>query len=128
MYASGSKVSGGHTITYRGTVDNPDFTEGNLTIDGSYHELDLSSIIPVGSFAALITINVKCNAVGDSIALIHPGDSGNERSVFKTQVNVLNKYSSGYGIVFCDTSRIIKYKVSTGVTVLQIHICGWIMV
>lgn len=126
MFASGSKVSGGHTIVYRGTVANPDFEAGDLTRDGSYHELDLSSIIPVGSFAALITTRVKCNAVGDYITLIHPDDSGNERSAFWTEVNVLNKYGSCYGIVFCNAARIIKYKVTAGVTILQVHICGWI--
>jgi len=128
MYASGSKISGGHIIVYRGTVPKPDFEAGDITIDGAYHDLDLSGIIPAGSFAALISTNVKCNAVGDTMVLIHPDDSANERSTFKTQVNVLNKYSSGYGIVFCNTSYIIKYKVTAGVTVLQIHICGWIIV
>ena len=126
MYASGSKISGGHIIVYRGTVPNPDYEAGDITIDGAYHELDLSSIIPAGSFAALITVRVHCNAVGDYIMLIHPDDSSNERSVFRTEVNVLDKYHSEFGIVFCNTSRIIKYKVAAGVTVLQIHISGWI--
>lgn len=70
--------SAGDKFVDRGNVTPVDFSAGSLTADGSWHELDLSSIIPVGtklvmlrtSMIAIATIGVlkvKKNGLANDI-------------------------------------------------------------
>lgn len=67
----------GGMITYnRGDVDNADFNKTTLTADGSYHDLDLSSIIPAGTKFVQLEVSIIGFAAGKDVRFKEKGYTG----------------------------------------------------
>jgi len=121
-------ISGrGHRYYDRGDPLIYDFTGINFIKDGTWHDLDLSNIVPGGAVAVVLTVVMNANAPGKYIQFRKNGNT----NTLNTHINytlVENVIHYSMGIVACDTNRIIEYKViSTDVITINVCVCGWFL-
>ncbi len=109
----------------RGDPSAWDFQLANLTTNGTWIDLDLSSIIPVNTKAVLLHVSIADDAAGNYIEFRKNGNTnGVSRAMLFTQVS--NIYTSGDLIVFCDNNRKIEYlATNTTFTGIYITVKGW---
>ncbi|GAH04535.1 unnamed protein product, partial [marine sediment metagenome] len=76
----------------RGDPATDDANEGNLTTDGEWHDLDLSSIAPAGTTAVLLRVSVQDDAASSYVVFRKNGNSNSyANALIRTQVaNVQN--------------------------------------
>jgi hypothetical protein len=110
----------------RGDPSAVDFAHGALTINGAYHNLDLSSIVPAGAKAVLIRLTLANATSGVYFRMRENGNS-----------NTFNNFgyviptSSGPGqsvsaVVACDTDRVIEYAIeNSGSWSIGLTVGGW---
>jgi hypothetical protein len=129
MWASGKKVVGGAaggTFVDRGDPAAVDFNAGSLTEDSAWHDLDLSSIVPVGAKAVLLRVGI---AHGESIAktfYIRENGNSNMGNVFTILTNVVGTWIYGDCIVALDSNRKAEYKFDSGGTWYSaVTVGGW---
>jgi len=119
-------LNAGHQLVFRGFTDNPDWQAGDLDIDSVTHTLDCSGKVPVGTIAILFTVNLKSSAAGKEMAIYPPADTS-QRLGLHIRTQVINKFNSGYGLVFCNSAREVRYIVDLNVTTLQLSVAGWVI-
>jgi hypothetical protein len=108
----------------RGDPSDWDFTDATLTADGSYHELDLSSIVPAG--ATFIVARF-------SMSYFTPGSAGMFRKLGHTGgMNVSVRATQSANIVFADDilvevseDRKIEYRFSSNPNSIYFSVRGW---
>lgn len=112
-------------FTDRGDPAAADWTKDTLTADGAFHDLDLSSIVPAGAKAVLISITVKDDAAGSRVLLRKNGNSNSWNvGVATTQVANLRHFEDV--VIPCDTNRVIEYELTNTVwTEIYFLIKGW---
>lgn len=108
----------------RGNLGGNDYDEGDLTEDGTWRELDISSKIPVGTQVVLFKVGIKYNAVNKHFYLRKNG--------YTTGVNagwvpsgVADQWSAGDIIVGVDGDRKVEYYADAGPTSITLNIKGW---
>jgi len=122
---SWSTPAGGMTYVNRGDPSDWDFTVSNFTRDDTWRDLDLSSIVPAGAVAVTLSCVIKANATGKYVIFRKKGNT-NLVNVLREETLVANLDHYFMGIVFCDTNRIIQYRViSTAVGTLNVCVGGW---
>lgn len=109
----------------RGDPAVPDLNTGDLDKDGTWHTLDLSSVVPAGAKAVHLYLILFDDAVGSLISFRKNGNNFNSNiSVMSTTVASVIEY----GEIICalDSGRNLQYKVSN-VTWLAITVTikGW---
>jgi hypothetical protein len=111
-------------FTPRGDIPSWDFVVGDLTTDGNWNDLDLSSIVPSGAVAVLLHIQLNEDAVR-VVAFRRNGDPYNQpRSRIGVHVASVLQYQDL--IVQCDPSRVIEYKADNATwTGISIAVRGW---
>ena len=65
----------GHKFVDRGDPSELDFTLANFTLDDTWRELDLSSIIPIGTIAVFISLVVQNTDLGKLFSLRKAGNN-----------------------------------------------------
>lgn len=109
----------------RGDPSANDFTQATLTVDGAWHDMDLSSIVPVGTKAVLLGGLIRDDAVGNSVMFRENGNTNayNVERVFTQVANVTLGYTT---IVACDTNRVIEYRfVEADFDIAYVNVKGW---
>lgn len=115
----------GVKLVNRGDPESADFTKVDLTTDGNWHELDMSSVIPKGAIAAVLAVRVLDDGVGNSLT-IRPKAHSYPYHRFRNYQDTINQASSEQGIVFFDTDRAIEYLGSNvEFTSIEITVIGW---
>lgn len=123
----GSQLTNITTFTQRSS-SGYDFSDTTLTIDGAFHDLDLSSIVPLGAKAVLLHIQLRhtAPAVGLYVAFRKNGETNAYDSMYcYPQVANLDIF---FNIaVSCDTNRVIEYYVINTATwsVITVTVKGW---
>lgn len=114
-----------YSFTDRGDASSVDFAVGDLTTDGNWNDLDISSIIPNEAKAVLLSLKVQDNAAGSQVLFRVKGNSNAYNiSGIITQV-------SGVDIIQdlicpCDTDRTLQYKASNlTFDTIDITVKGW---
>jgi hypothetical protein len=103
-----------------------DFTKTDFTTDGTWRDLDLSSLVPLGATHVLIRLAVEATSVNWAVHLRGKGSSstvgtGGARSQVSGVVNE-NAF-----IVPCDSSRVIQYSGTNGSwSGIWLSVQGWI--
>ena len=109
----------------RGDPVDYDFQVGDLTTDGAWHDLDLSSIVPEGATLVHLRILVMDGLTVQLLYIAEKGNSNAANSLF-VQTQVANIVSFNEGIVKLDSSRVVQYKASnTTWTTMNIVVRGW---
>lgn len=100
-----------------------DFDVGDLTTDGDWHSLDLSSI--VGKHETLVKLFVQVNdGAVDSSIRFRPYGSTNFMGVCRTQV--IDVYNDAHIECKTDSEGVIEYKASdVTFTAINITVTGW---
>jgi len=104
-----------------------DFTLGDLTTDGAWHELDLGGIVPVGAHAVNMIVSVSDNLANQAFTLRKNGNiNSKNRLKVNTQVSNIPQYA--VGMVACDNNRKIEYTAAnTTWGVIRIVVGGWLI-
>ena len=109
----------------RGDPAAYDFAKEDLTIDGAWHDLDLSGIVPVCAKAVLLIGHVEGNAVDWKMNFREKGNVNevNHADMETIRANVTRHRSL---IVAVDTNRVIQYNADNEAwTHLDLAVRGW---
>lgn len=118
---------GGGIYVDRGDPTGFDITQATLTMDSAWHDLNLSSI--VGSNAALVHLRVVVsdNTIGSRIRFRENGNS-NVYNVSTARAQAVNNANDDDIWVVCDSSGIIEYESTAGITSIVITVAGWSLI
>lgn len=109
----------------RGDPASVDFDVGDITTDGSWYDLDLSSIVPAGTKLVLLHVAVNDNVSNSYIMFKKKGNTNSEnRGMVRTQV--ADRTISTDIMVACDDNRVVEYLGSNDTFVaIEITVKGW---
>lgn len=109
----------------RGDPSSWDFEVADFTTDGTWKELDLSSIVPSNAVAVNIKVQVLDDTVGSYLRFRTNGNS-NEVNRVEVATQTLNFYSHMCGTIALDSNKKIGYKGSNVTfTYIFLTISGW---
>ena len=116
----------GHKIINRGDFTPKDYTLEDFTL-GEWATLDLSEIIPIGTFVVLLLIAFKADNENTSIYFKETGVVNDDNMVSLNQYSVQTGFS-GQVLIFCNNNRQIDYCTSTGGTfsIINLSVSGWV--
>ena len=123
---AGANPSWGNSFVSRGDPAAADKTQATLTINGTWVDWDLSSIVPAGAKAVLLGVEFVQTTADVGMFFRRNGNSNEiARSALRSQVANVN-YARDV-IVALDSNRVIEYFiVNTGTwTNISITVCGW---
>jgi len=124
---SGVSGTGGSVFVNRGDPTDYDWLVGDFTTDGTWRDLDCSSIAPSGASAIYFRMRVLDNAAGSYFYLRKNGNS-NARNISGVQTQVSNEAIEGTMFVPCDSNRIVEYlAANTAFTEISVLILGWLV-
>ena len=113
----------------RGDPAAVDFTEATITIDGTWHDMDLSAICPVGAKTVLLRVLVLRNAAPNSSYGFYMKKKGQTNDI---NVGAMYYQVNGIGLtqemtISLDANRFVEYKAQVAYDVLHITVAGWWM-
>lgn len=108
MIATGKK---GDRFTNRGEISAYDFDENNIIADDTYHDLDLSSIVPKGNIPILIQFSISYQS-GNKYLKIRKKGFTTDYEAFVVRNSGDNYDARGIFIVECNADRIIECNLS----------------
>jgi len=109
----------------RGDPAAYDKVKTDLTIDGAWHDLDLSSIVPAGAKAVLLKTRLQSANPGDAIRYRLKGNT-NEINVCGCEALRANVIRTRLGITSIDVNRVLEYNADNiAWTLLDIVVRGW---
>lgn len=116
----------GHKLIDRGDPATYDFAIGDLIVDGAYHPLDLSPIVPVGAVAVKLCVSIVSGNANQSIYFKKNGNT-NGINIDAVSIGVAAGNAVHCVTVFCDSDRKIEYYATSGLSTINIAVCGWIL-
>lgn len=109
----------------RGDPATYDYDKTDLTIDGAWHTLDLSSIVPAGAAGVLLKTRLQSANPGDTIMYRKNGNA-NEINACGCEALRANVIRTRMGFSAIDSNRIMEYKADNiAWTLLDIAVRGW---
>lgn len=105
-----------------------DFFDSDLTINGGFHDLDISSIVPPTAKAVLIRVTAANDTVGSYILLKSKHENGHGYNAFVGTILVADEDHTWDAIVPIEIPSQITYKVTLGASTwdyIALHIGGW---
>jgi len=109
----------------RGDAAGFDWDETTLTEDGTWYDLDCSSVVPAGAKAILFYVLINDNSVGVAFQMRQNGNS-NLIALNSVRTQVADAYNEASFIVPCDSNRVVEYRATaTTWTSIDIVIMGW---
>ena len=109
----------------RGDPSSEDYVATNLTKDGAWHDLDLSSIVPAGTKLILLRVGVVHSTGGQRVRFRKNGIS-NDMNTGDVWAPNTNPFTADI-LVCCDGDRKIEYFASSTGTwsTLNVTVGGW---
>ena len=102
-----------------------DATQATLTLDLTWNNLDLSSVIPAGATAACIVVTLQDDAVGSVFSLRANGVT-NAYCYVPMWTQVVDQDIGHQAIIALDGNRIIQYyATNTTWTTINLLVTGW---
>lgn len=95
----------------RGDPAVSDYAIGDFTKDGTWHELDLSAIVPENAQAINATIAIRADSVAASFMLRRPGNVNSE-AVSRITTQVANGINIADLVYAVDADRKIDYQLT----------------
>ena len=112
----------------RGDPAAADFAIGAFTIDGAYHDLDLSAVVPTNARWVYVKIVLLNNADGVNIALRTKSNSNTGNTLTQNTQNAnFTVYLDGFIYIDPANPQTIQYNVvNVGVwTTVSLIVRGW---
>lgn len=103
-----------------------DTTEAALTMDGAWHDLDLSAIV-ADADASFVLLRVLAQDAAPGTTL-HFRKNGNANAIAIQGMvcDVASQDMEGVFLVPCDTSQVIEYRASAAWDSIDIAVLGWV--
>lgn len=109
----------------RGDPATVDKVKTDLTIDGAWHDLDLSTIVPAGAKAVMLRTRLQSANPGDAIRYRKNGNT-NEVNTCGCEALRANVLRTRLGITSIDANRVLEYNADNiAWTTLDIVVRGW---
>jgi len=109
----------------RGDVLNADKIETDLALDGAWHDLDLSAIVPSNAKLILVRLYTKSDSASLSLRFRKKGYS-TEYNFSKTYCRAANTGGHYDTHITCNASGIVEYKGDSGNwTSVEFTVGGW---
>lgn len=118
-------VGGGMTWVDRGDPAAPDWTELTLTLDGNWHDLDLSAIIDAGALLVIFRVFVIGGEGGPTDFMMRTNGNINEVNVDRVLPVVTFKTFFQSFIVTPDENGIVEYLGGAAIPDLDVTVAGW---
>jgi len=111
----------------RGDLDDYDFSTGDLIKDANWHDLDLSSKIPIGTKLVVMLVELRASTGNKLLYLRQKGNSYDvNNSILVNQVT--NTPMCGDMFVVPDVNRVIEYWISTATwTFIHLTVRGYFL-
>lgn len=109
----------------RGDPAVADLTDADLSTDGAWHTIDLSSIVPAGTKAVALFCLIFDDAAQSELSFRTNGNVNNSNlsSLYTQVANIIN---SADVVVPLDANRNIQYKAANvGWIAIEITVKGW---
>jgi len=120
-------LSGAGGFVYRGDSTEHDFITASFTRDGTWRDIDLSSVVPEGAAWVYVCVTYRASAVDKSFNLRENGAS-NAYNVASSKAQVVNIYRNLNAWVKLDANRVIEYFGTDGtITDVFLNVRAWIM-
>lgn len=120
-----SSSSGGVMWVDRGETTAPDFVIGDLTFDGVFRDMDISSIVGTGQKLVLIRGYVRATVAGKSIKFRTNGTTYAD-NVAESLTQEANTYQALGWWVMTDENGIVEFSgAPTNFNVVNITVRGW---
>ena len=113
----------GERYISRGDVAVADFDKDDLIADNDYHELDLSSLCPVGTKIVRIRVNATWG-VADKAIFIRKKGYVNETNIGRWQIPIANHWVDNQQDIDIGEDRIVEYKITIPSNYLYVFIQG----
>ena len=97
----------------------------NFTIDGAWHDVDLSGVVPVGATGVCLAVEIKANTAD---VLIDWRKKDNVNTINKSRVltYLANVETSNDCTLAVNSDRVVQYRViGAGVTDLSMVVKNW---
>jgi len=125
MNASGGKTGGGDVTVYRGNVTEADWEAADLTIDDAYHDLDLSSVVPVGTTHVQMVVQGLSADITMAFQLKEK-DSTNAVVARNMNIRVTVKPYMRETWLAVNADRIVEYNSTVGTwLMLRLTVTAW---
>ena len=123
MFASGKA---GWMNTYnRGVITTADFEIADLTLDGTYQELDLSSIVPANTGFVLVSIEVV-NAQVSKMFVLAESDQTNWLGEHRLMIHFTNQQMNARVWFALGTDLKLRYKATQfGWATVNLTVMQW---
>ena len=97
----------------------------HLTEDGTWNDLDCSSIVPAGAVAISFFLSIQDDTASSLIMMRKNGNS-NTFAIKQMRTQVANVRNPGEMTIACDSNRVVEYLASnTAWSDIDITITGW---
>ena len=112
----------GATVS-RGTVSAADLANASITKDASFHDLDLSAIVPAGAVSVVLFVEVTDTSANTNFIFRQKGDTGTIQPTMRVQV--ANVYAMGQVEVTLDSDRVIQYNLNAASATANVTVLFW---
>ena len=118
--APGAYVDRGDPAAY-------DFEQGAMTTDNTWRDMDLSSIVPAGAKAVLLSVWARQTTDTERQYSFRKNGNSNAYAMSTNFNQVTSKLQGNDFVVSLDANRVIEYRFETGVTwsLIRITVKGW---
>lgn len=117
----------GYMIVDRGDPTGDDFTEGNLTIDGNWHDLALSGLVPTGASWVLLKGYIAATTPAGKTLKLRENGNANAYNIGYAAPQAANISQGFEFFIRMDSTRVIEYAITTGMTIVSMVVSGWVI-
>lgn len=118
-------AGGGMQYVDRGDPATVDFSVGDFITDESWHDLDLSAIVPAGAPTVFMALEVEDGQAENYIKFRKKGNTNSE-NVQEIRTQVAGIRNTMTGLVSLDTDRKLEYMTTaTTWTRINLTVRGW---
>lgn len=120
-------LSGKSLVVDRGDPSAFDWSLLDLTIDGNWHDLDCSGIVPEGAKFIWFRLYLIDDVTGSWFQMRKKGNS-NVYNTLTVLTQAANIPIEAQGFVACDENRMVQYRATnTTFTMIYLLVRGWII-
>ena len=119
----GDRLAAGSLID-RGDPTAVDYTLTSFTADGTWRDLNLSSIVPAGAKAIWLAVRIKDAVVG-TLAKFRKNGLTNAINITQMATQVASQDLYDDPVVVCDSARVIEYNIAAAMDEIDLTVKGW---
>jgi|SRR3989339_1444278 len=109
----------------RGDSSSNDFVLADLTTDGTWRDLDLTSVVPLGTKAVILEVGIQ-DDVANSVIQFRKNGNTNASNTQLVRTQAANIFMEGHIIVACTDGIIEYWATNTTFGSAYVNVTGWL--